>query len=176
LGPAVGGFGKESRLAGCPTAPGAGRCRSSPAGDRRCMESSLWVLKSQTPPSTASGCHSERQSTPYHLQTCRGSGRPPSGRSLEETHGRPKFPQPPPGGGRRMSSAWGRSHVRHPTQDHLYWPQLEADFSIESMRKPETFRLVSRSAAEAVGSRGPHKAAPVANPTCGTLGNARPKR
>ena len=68
------------------------------------------------------------------------------------------------------------SEVRHATQDHLYWPQLEADFSIESMRKPETFRLVSRSAAEAVGSRGPHKAAPVANPTCGTLRNARPKR
>jgi hypothetical protein len=65
------------------------------------------------------------------------------------------------------------SDVRHPTQDHLYWPQLEADFFIETIRKPETLRLVSRSAAEPFGSRGAHKAATVANPSCETLGIAR---
>jgi hypothetical protein len=28
----------------------------------------------------------------------------------------------------------------------LYWPQLDVDLSIESIRKPESFPLVSRSA------------------------------
>ena len=37
--------------------------------------------------------------------------------------------------------------VRRPTEDHLCWPQLDIDLSIESIRKPECFPLVSRSAA-----------------------------
>jgi hypothetical protein len=72
-----------------------------------------------------------------------------------------------------MASVGQVCDAGHLTQDHLYWPQLEADLSIESIRKPETFRLVSRSAAEPVESRGAHKAAPVTNPSCDTLGIAR---
>jgi len=37
--------------------------------------------------------------------------------------------------------------VRRPTEDHLYWRQLDVDLSVESVRKPESFPLVSRSAA-----------------------------
>ena len=39
------------------------------------------------------------------------------------------------------------SEVQRPTADHLYWPQLDVDLSIESIRKPESFPLVSGSAA-----------------------------
>jgi len=39
------------------------------------------------------------------------------------------------------------SEVQRPTEDHLYWPQLDVDLSVESIRKPECFPLVSRSAA-----------------------------
>jgi hypothetical protein len=33
--------------------------------------------------------------------------------------------------------------VQRPTQDHLYWPQLDVDLSVESIRRPEAFPLVS---------------------------------
>jgi hypothetical protein len=36
--------------------------------------------------------------------------------------------------------------VQHPTEDHLYWPQLDIDLSIESIRRPGAFPLVSRGA------------------------------
>ena len=36
--------------------------------------------------------------------------------------------------------------VRRPTEDHLYWPQLDIDLSVESIRTPASFPLVSRSA------------------------------
>ena len=39
------------------------------------------------------------------------------------------------------------SDVQRPTDDHLYWPQLDVDLSVESIRKPESFPLVSHSAA-----------------------------
>lgn len=39
------------------------------------------------------------------------------------------------------------SEVQRPTEDHLYWPQLDVDLSVESIRKPESFPLVSHSAA-----------------------------
>ena len=39
------------------------------------------------------------------------------------------------------------SDVQRPTADHLYWPQLDVDLSVESIRTPESFPLVSRSAA-----------------------------
>ena len=39
------------------------------------------------------------------------------------------------------------SDVQRPSEDHLYWPQLDVDLSVESIRKPENFPLVSRSAA-----------------------------
>jgi len=39
------------------------------------------------------------------------------------------------------------SEVQRLSEDHLYWPQLDVDLSIESIRRPESFPLVSRSAA-----------------------------
>jgi hypothetical protein len=39
------------------------------------------------------------------------------------------------------------SDVQRPTAEHLYWPQLDVDLSVESIRNPESFPLVSRSAA-----------------------------
>lgn len=39
------------------------------------------------------------------------------------------------------------SEVQRPTEGHLYWPQLDIDLSVESIREPDRFPLVSRSAA-----------------------------
>lgn len=36
--------------------------------------------------------------------------------------------------------------VQRPTEDHLHWPQLDVDLSVASIRRPEEFSLVSRSA------------------------------
>jgi len=38
------------------------------------------------------------------------------------------------------------AEVQRPSEDHLYWPQLDVDLSVESIRKPESFPLVSRGA------------------------------
>ena len=38
------------------------------------------------------------------------------------------------------------SEVQRPTQDHVNWPQLDIDLSVESIRKPQDFPLVSRGA------------------------------
>ncbi len=35
--------------------------------------------------------------------------------------------------------------VERPTENHLYWPQLDIDLSVESLRNPEAFPLVSRA-------------------------------
>ena len=35
------------------------------------------------------------------------------------------------------------SEVQRPTENHLYWPQLDIDLSLESVRNPENFPLVS---------------------------------
>jgi hypothetical protein len=37
--------------------------------------------------------------------------------------------------------------VQWPTTNHLYWPQLDADVSVESIRNPAEFPLVSKTAA-----------------------------
>lgn len=34
--------------------------------------------------------------------------------------------------------------VEWPTPDHLYWPQLDVDLSVSSIRKPEDFPLISQ--------------------------------
>ncbi len=34
--------------------------------------------------------------------------------------------------------------VERPSPDHLYWPNLDVDLSVESIRHPEAFPLVSR--------------------------------
>ncbi|MBI5937354.1 MAG: DUF2442 domain-containing protein [Betaproteobacteria bacterium] len=36
-------------------------------------------------------------------------------------------------------------HVEQPSLDHLYWPELDVDLSVESIRHPEHFPLVSRA-------------------------------
>jgi hypothetical protein len=37
-------------------------------------------------------------------------------------------------------------HVERPAKDHLYWPDLDVDLSLESIRKPSAFPLVAKSA------------------------------
>jgi hypothetical protein len=36
------------------------------------------------------------------------------------------------------------SDVEHPSPDHLYWPSLDVDLSVESIRRPDAFPLVAR--------------------------------
>jgi hypothetical protein len=36
-------------------------------------------------------------------------------------------------------------HVLRPTADHLYWPDLDVDLSVESIRHPEGFPLMAKS-------------------------------
>ena len=36
------------------------------------------------------------------------------------------------------------SDVQWPTPNHLYWPQLDADLSVESIRDPAAFPLMSK--------------------------------
>lgn len=36
--------------------------------------------------------------------------------------------------------------IERPSPDHLYWPQLDVDLSVESIEHPERFPLVSRDA------------------------------
>ena len=38
------------------------------------------------------------------------------------------------------------SAVEWPSANHLYWPELDVDLSIESIRKPQEFPLVSKAA------------------------------
>jgi hypothetical protein len=35
------------------------------------------------------------------------------------------------------------SEIERPTENHLYWPELDVDLSVESIRKPENFPLIS---------------------------------
>lgn len=35
------------------------------------------------------------------------------------------------------------AHVEAPGPDHLYWPELDIDLSVESIRHPEAFPLIS---------------------------------
>jgi len=39
------------------------------------------------------------------------------------------------------------SDVQRPTENHLYWPQLDVDLAVESIRQPSAFPLVSKAAA-----------------------------
>lgn len=38
-------------------------------------------------------------------------------------------------------------HVERPEADHLYWPELDVDLSVESIEYPERFPLISKSRA-----------------------------
>lgn len=35
-------------------------------------------------------------------------------------------------------------HVELPSSNHLYWPELDVDLAVESIRQPEQFPLVSQ--------------------------------
>ena len=35
-------------------------------------------------------------------------------------------------------------NVLRPTADHLYWPDLDIDLSVESIRNPECFPLIAK--------------------------------
>ena len=37
--------------------------------------------------------------------------------------------------------------LEHPTADHLYWPLLDVDLSVQSLRDPAAFPRVSKSEA-----------------------------
>ncbi len=34
--------------------------------------------------------------------------------------------------------------VERPTENHLYWPELDVDLSVDSIRNPEDFPLISK--------------------------------
>jgi hypothetical protein len=36
------------------------------------------------------------------------------------------------------------SNVERPSPNHLYWPSLDVDLAVESIRHPEAFPLISR--------------------------------
>ena len=38
-------------------------------------------------------------------------------------------------------------HIELPSANHLYWPELDVDLDVESIRHPEWFPLVSRVSA-----------------------------
>ena len=38
------------------------------------------------------------------------------------------------------------SNVQRPSENHLYWPSLDVDLSVESIRSPAGFPLVSKAA------------------------------
>ena len=39
------------------------------------------------------------------------------------------------------------SVVERPTDDHLYWPQLDVDLAVQSIRDPAAYPLVSKASA-----------------------------
>ena len=44
----------------------------------------------------------------------------------------------------RNASVGNILHVEHPSSNHLYWPELDIDLAVESIRHPEQFPLVSK--------------------------------
>ena len=45
--------------------------------------------------------------------------------------------------------------VERPSPDHLYWPMLDVDLSVESIRHPGRFPLVSKAAPDTNAKRKP---------------------
>ncbi len=44
----------------------------------------------------------------------------------------------------RDASIRAITHIEWPSVDHLYWPDLDIDLAVDSIRHPESFPLVSR--------------------------------
>lgn len=47
----------------------------------------------------------------------------------------------------RNSTIAQLSRVERPAPHHLYWPELDIDLAVESIRHPEAFPLVSKAGA-----------------------------
>ena len=47
----------------------------------------------------------------------------------------------------RQATIGQLSAVEWPSENHLYWPQLDLDLSVESIRNPQAFPLVSKAAS-----------------------------
>lgn len=45
----------------------------------------------------------------------------------------------------QQATASQLNDVQRPSSNHLYWPQLDIDLALESIRKPENYPLVSRA-------------------------------
>ena len=45
-------------------------------------------------------------------------------------------------------------HVERPQPHHLYWPELDVDLAVESIRHPEDFPLVAEVAIKALDIHG----------------------
>jgi len=43
------------------------------------------------------------------------------------------------------TSAAEVTNVEQPTPNHLYWPSLDVDLSVDSIRRPQDFPLMSRT-------------------------------
>lgn len=43
----------------------------------------------------------------------------------------------------RKASIEQLADVQRPSEDHLYWPQLDIDLSVQSIRAPDAFPLMS---------------------------------
>jgi hypothetical protein len=46
------------------------------------------------------------------------------------------------------------SRIDRPTIDHFYWPELDVDLSLGSIKRPEDYPLASRSGCSRSGERG----------------------
>ncbi len=56
------------------------------------------------------------------------------------------------------------SVVERPTADHLYWPQLDVDIAVQSIRDPAAYPLVSKGLGPDGGSSGVRPEAVIPQP------------
>jgi len=54
----------------------------------------------------------------------------------------------------RTASVASIFHVERPQPHHLYWPELDVDLSVESIRHPEDFPLLADVAVNATAAHG----------------------
>lgn len=45
----------------------------------------------------------------------------------------------------REASIGQLSRIERPTREHLYWPDLDVDLTLDSIQRPEAYPLVSRA-------------------------------
>lgn len=49
----------------------------------------------------------------------------------------------------RDASIGRLTHVEQPSPNHLYWPELDIDLAVDSIKKPERYPLISGVASKA---------------------------